>query len=152
MIVDSIKNKERYENIHTNIGTALCFIAEHGQDPELEDGKYELVPGEVIIYVLSKESHFREEAEMEIHRKYMDIHYMICGAERCGVAPLPEETEITYSEETDNGFWKCRDTYNVLIGEGEFYAVWPMEPHCPLCNAGEQKENVRKIICKVKVD
>ena len=76
MIVDSIKNIERYENIHPNISTALHFIAEHEEDPELEDGRYELVPDEVIVYVLSKESHYREEAEMEIHKKFMDIHYM----------------------------------------------------------------------------
>ena len=152
MVVDSIKNIERYENIHPNISTALHFIAEHEEDPELEDGRYELIPDEVIVYVLSKESHYREEAEMEIHKKFMDIHYMICEAERCGIAPLPKESEIDYSDETDNGFWKCEDTYNVRIGKGEFYAVWPMEPHCPLCNAGEQKETVRKIICKVKVD
>ena len=69
MIVDSIKNIERYENIHPNISTALHFIAEHEEDPELEDGRYELIPDEVIVYVLSKESHYREEAEMEIVRQ-----------------------------------------------------------------------------------
>ena len=35
MIVDSIKNIERYENIHPNISTALHFIAEHEEDPEV---------------------------------------------------------------------------------------------------------------------
>lgn len=57
-----------------------------------------------------------------------------------------------YDAEKDNGFWDCVDDYSVLIREGEFYAVWPMEPHCPLCNAEEKTEAVRKIICKVKVD
>lgn len=87
---------------------------------------------------------------MEIHKRFMDIHYIIKGAERCGIAELPPQ--VDYNEETDNGFYDCEDTGSVRIGEGEFYAVWPLEPHCPLCNAGEETETVRKIICKVKVD
>ena len=136
------KNIERYENIHPNISTALILLQNMKKIQNLKMGDMNLFPDEVIVYVLSKESHYREEAEMEIHKKFMDIHYMICEAERCGIAPLPKESEIDYSDETDNGFWKCEDTYNVRIGKGEFYAVWPMEPHCPLCNAGEQKETV----------
>ena len=53
----------------------------------------------------------------------MDIHYIICGAERCGIAPVAEESDIDYNPETDNGFWECKDTYDVMINEGEFYAV-----------------------------
>lgn len=150
MIVDHIKNWKRYQGCGENIAAALRFIEERAQDPALTNGTYELVPGEVIVHVLDKESHARGDAKMEIHKKFMDIHYIITGAERCGVAPLPEE--VAYDEATDNGFWDCADDYSVLIREGEFYAVWPMEPHCPLCNAGEKTEAVRKIICKVKVD
>ena len=152
MIIETINNRKRYQGVHPNIEKALAFIEEHKDDQELEDGVYTVVPDEVIVYVLSKESHARESAKMEIHKKFMDIHYMIDGAERCGIAPLPDISKIDYSDETDNGFWDCKDTYDVLIREGEFYAVWPMEPHCPLCNAEDKKKSVRKIICKVKVD
>ena len=69
---------------------------------------------------------------------------MIDGAERCGMLRFPDISKIDYSDETDNGFWDCKDTYDVLIREGEFYAVWPMEPHCPLCNAEDKKKSVRK--------
>ena len=76
---------------------------------------------------------------------------MIEGAERCFVSELPPMDKIDYSEETDNGFWDCRDTGSVKINEGEFYAVWPLEPHCPLCRAGDQNKMIRKIIAKVKM-
>lgn len=152
MIVDHIKNRSRYEHCHKNIAAALQFIAEHADDPELKDGSYPVIPDEVIVHVLTKETHGRDEAKMEIHKNFMDIHYIIKGAESCAVAPLAPEQDIAYDPNTDNAFWDCKDSYSVVIGEGEFYAVWPMEPHCPLCNTTEAPETIRKIICKVKVD
>lgn len=151
MIVDHIKNRGRYADSHKNIAAALQYIADHADDPELQDGTYPIIPGEVIVHVLTKDTHARGEAKMEIHKNFMDIHYIIKGAERCGIAPLAEESDIDYNPETDNGFWSCEDSYDVMIGEGEFYAVWPMEPHCPLCSAAGRRETIRKIICKVKV-
>lgn len=152
MIADKINNLERYKNCHKNIAAALQYIADHAGDPDLKDGTYTVIPDEVIVHVLTKETHDRKEAKMEIHKRFMDIHYMIRGAERCWMAPLAEEAQIDYDEKTDNGFWDCADNCDVMINEGEFYAVWPMEPHCPLCHAGKQAETIRKIICKVKVD
>ena len=150
MIADHIQNKSRYAGCHKNIVEALDFIAERAGDPALQDGTYPIIPGEVIVHVLSKNTHPRAEAKMEIHKNFMDIHYMISGSERCGIAPLAKE--LDYDPDTDNAFWDCADTGSIVIGEGEFYAVWPLEPHCPLCNAGETVDAVRKIICKVKVD
>ncbi|MDO5405824.1 MAG: YhcH/YjgK/YiaL family protein [Eubacteriales bacterium] len=150
MIVDHIKNYSRYTDCSGNIKKALEFLANEAQNPELEDGTYVLIPDEVIAHVITKDSHNRYDADMEIHKKFMDIHYIIEGGERCGVAPLAED--ISYDENTDNGFYACDDTYDVVIQKGEFYAVWPMEPHCPLCNIGNQQQKVKKVICKVKID
>ncbi len=150
MIIDHIDNSSRYISGNKNIAAALEFIKKHASDPKLQDGQYQVIPGEVIVHVLTRETHDRKDAKMEIHKNFMDIHYMIKGSERCGVASLSEK--IDYDPESDNGFWDCQDDYSIVIGEGEFYAVWPMEPHCPLCNTTEKIENIRKIICKVKID
>lgn len=154
MIYDQICKASRYANTNKNIKTALDFIMEHQNDEKLEDGRYELVPDEVIIHVLSKNTVPADEAEMEIHKKYMDIHYMIEGSERCGITPMTPELErmIPYDPETDNGFFQCDNTFEVTVNPGEFYAVWPMEPHRPLCNAAGKSIPVRKMICKVNVD
>lgn len=151
MIVDHIENIERYKGINDTVLKALNCIKEFAEDPSLEDGKYEVLPGEIILHVITKETHDRSDAKMEIHKNFMDIHYMIKGSESCYVSELPSMEEIDYSEETDNVFWDCHDTGNVRIKEGEFYAVWPLEPHCPLCKAGDENKTVRKIIAKVKV-
>lgn len=152
MVADRLENAGRYVGLHKNITAALNFIQEHEKDIDLQDGTYEVIPGEVIIHVVTKDTHAREEARMELHKKFMDIHYILQGAERCGIASLPEELTVDYDSETDNGFWDCEDSYDVRIGEGEFCMVWPLEPHCPLCYAEGKKETIRKMIGKIKVD
>ena len=151
MIVDKLENKDRYRSCHPNIAAALDYIAEQARNPELKDGTVTLIPDQVIVHVITKESHKREEARMEIHKEFMDIHCILKGAESCSTSPLPPEDQIEYNPETDNGFWDTPDSFCVKVSEGEFYAVWPMEPHCPLCNASAEAETVRKFICKVRV-
>lgn len=150
MIIDNIKNNSRYNSCHINIQKALSFIMEKAEDAALEDGKYVVVTDEVIAYVVSKETKNRQDMKMEIHKNFMDIHYILEGSERCCVSELSQN--ISYDEETDNGFYDIQDTGSILVQKGEFYAVWPMEPHCPLCNPKNKSEKVKKIICKVKVE
>jgi len=118
MIVDKLGNLERYTGCHKNIAAALTYIAEHANDPALEDGCYPIIPDEVIVHVLTKDTRPREAAQMEIHKRFMDIHYMIKGSEACGVAPLGEEIDYnhvahTLSESTGiNSLFT--EPYNVL--------------------------------------
>lgn len=151
MIIDHIQNAARYFGCNENIRAALQFLAENTDPDALQDGAHEIIPNEVIAHVITASTHSRTSADMEIHKEFMDIHYMIDGAERCGVAPLPTE-DIPYDAEKDIGFYPCEDTYDVRIGPNEFYAVWPMEPHRPLCNAEADEAPVRKIVVKVKID
>ncbi len=151
MIKDSISKIHRYDGIDSNIIKTLKLIKEYAYKQELQDGVYEVVKNEIIIHVITKETHKRSEAKMEIHKNFMDIHYMLEGREVCYVGDLPDKYKVDYSEDTDNGFFDCMDTGKITIGDGEFYAVWPMEPHCPLCEDGESTKTVRKIIAKVRV-
>lgn len=149
MLVDHIQNRKRYEGCHKNIAAALEFMARKAGETAPETGTYEVIHGEVIVHVMDKTSHPRGEAKMEIHKNFMDIHFVLEGGERVAIAPLQD---APYDEKTDNAFYDCDDDYLVLLREGEFCAVWPFEPHCPLCDPGKTSRPVRKMVAKVKVD
>ena len=149
MFADRLEHIGRYLNCHPNIAHALRFIQAHGQDEALADGKYVLIPNQVIAHVVSVNTRARETAQMEIHEQFMDIHYILRGEENCAFAPLDPSVQV--DPKTDNGFWDCADTGSIRVQEGEFYAVWPREPHCPLISTGKDAP-IRKIICKVKID
>lgn len=149
MVMDSLQHIDRYTAGSASIAAALHAMAEMAQKPDLADGTYTIIPDEVIVHVLTKQTRPVSEAQMEIHAHFMDIHCMLDGAERCGVAPLAEN--VVVDPQTDNGFYACENAYDVLIGEGEFYMVWPFEPHRPLCNSADTVDTVRKMIAKVRI-
>ncbi|MGB8455742.1 MAG: YhcH/YjgK/YiaL family protein [Anaerocolumna sp.] len=152
MILDQIVNFERYKGVDTNIKKALEFIYSHKDDADMPDGKYEIAADEVNAFVISKDTVDEITADMEIHKKFMDIHYMLKGKEKCCLVNPPEDIdEYSYDDTADITFFKSQRSNYVVIDKGEFYAVWPFEPHKPLCNVNKESEFVKKIICKVKI-
>jgi biofilm protein TabA len=152
MIIDQIVNFERYKDIDINIKKALEFIYSHKDEEDMPDGKHEIIADEVIAFVISKDTVDEVIADMEIHKKFMDIHYMLQGKEKGCFVNLPEDIEsYSYDDAADITFFKSQSVNSVVIDKGEFYAVWPYEPHKPLCNVDKESGFVKKIICKVKV-
>ncbi len=153
MILDQIIYLDRYSAVDDGIKAALEFIHSHKDEAEMPDGKYEIIKDKVTAFVVSKDTVEEAAAEMEIHKKFMDIHYVLKGRETCCLADLPNDIEsCSYNEEADITFFPGATENFITIGSGEFYAVWPYEPHKPLCNPGTESEFVKKIICKVKID
>lgn len=153
MILDKIVNLNRYTKTDNLIKAALEFLYLHKEDTEMADGKYEIIKGEVTAFVVSKDTVDETKTDMEIHKDFMDIHYMLKGRECCYLADLPMDIEsYDYDEKADITFFTCENQNVAAVSKGDFYAVWPYEPHKPLCHFGKQSESVKKIICKVKID
>ena len=148
MIMDQILHAGRYQHVDGNIAKALAFIYEHRDDQNLPDGVYEIVPSQVLAYVVTKETVSAADAKMEIHEKKMDIHYVLEGSEVCGFTTNFGKN-VEYDEQNDIAFSDCPDEISIVVHQGEFYAVWPEEAHRPLVCIDEIPAKVRKIICKV---
>ena len=149
MIYDQIQNAERYYACHPNIEAALRYIRQHRDDPSLEDGKFVIQPDTFIVNVVSGKTRNRGDARMECHERFMDVQYILEGEEICAIAPA--EPSVAVDPESDTGFWDCEDSGCIRVRQGEFYIVWPGEPHCPMVSTGAVAP-IRKIICKVRVD
>ncbi|MDD3174477.1 MAG: YhcH/YjgK/YiaL family protein, partial [Herbinix sp.] len=116
MILDQIVNFDRYKDTNTNIKKALEFIYTHRNDEDMLEGKYEIIADEVIAFVISKDTVNEMDADMEIHKKFMDIHYMLKGKEKCCFVNMPEEIDsFVYDEVADITFFKSHSTNSVLI-------------------------------------
>lgn len=152
MIFDNIKKIALYDKLSENIKMGLDFLESHSQDDSLEAGEYILKEKEVIAYVVEKTTQAQEETNMEYHDCFIDIHYIMKGQEYCGLAPMDYTLKDTdYNEEKDLGFLaEVKDSSGIIARQGDFYIVWPHEPHRPLCTVGEKCEEIKKIILKVK--
>ena len=152
MIIDHFDNALMYGGLGKRISIGLALLNEdsvHNAVP----GKYE-VQGKDIFYIVDEyETKPAEEGRLEIHRKYLDIQYIVSGEECIGVAPLEGLTEETpYDGEKDLAFYKYEPTMsNLHLQQGMFAIFWPNEPHMP-CRSIDKAETVKKIVVKIRME
>ena len=54
----------------------------------LEDGKHEIDGDKMFVNLFHLTSKPKEETHPELHKRYADVQFWICGEELCGVAPF----------------------------------------------------------------
>lgn len=60
----------------------------------LEDGRQEIDGDKMYANLFHLTSKQKEEAHPELHKKYVDVQYWICGEELCGVAPYQRRGQV----------------------------------------------------------
>ena len=151
MILDQLDNALMYGGLGERIMVGLALLNEEGVR-NAAPGKYE-VDGDNLFYNVDEyETKPVEEGRMEIHRKYLDIQYIVSGAEIIGVAPLEGLTEESpYDGEKDLAFYQNEPAMSRLhLKQGMFAIFWPNEPHMP-CRSINNPEKVKKIVVKVQM-
>ena len=85
----------------------------------------------------------------ESHQNYIDIHYVINGKEKIGVAPLSSATVIKkYNSAKDLTFYKAKGKYYVA-DPGLFFIFFPEDAHRPNL-ATEGSLAVKKLVIKIR--
>ena len=66
----------------------------------------------------------------EAHEKYIDVHYIMEGAERIATADVSSLQIMTpFSEERDIGFYQGDESGRYLLKPGEFMVCFPSDAH-----------------------
>jgi len=149
IIVDKLQHAERYYDMHPAFEKAFAFL--RGNDlAELPDGRYE-IDGERLFCIMSKgPGRSRAEAKLEAHRKYIDIQYVIAGAEEMGFKPTAEckLIDTSYDADKDIEFFKDRPDSWTKVPPGSFVIFFPQDAHAPLAGSGE----IHKAVLKIAVE
>ena len=121
-------------------------------------GKYPLDDeGRMILQINEMTTEPKEMRRAEVHRKYVDVQYIIHGRELIGCYPDAGEDEISEDllEPGDIRFYKYRDVPGEIMlpmTEGCYAVFFPEDVHRPCCQMGGEPCEVRKIVLKVRVD
>lgn len=148
MIVDSIKNADKYFSMHPNFAKAFEFIRK--QDLEnMPVGKFEVDGREIHGFVSEKEGATRETTKFESHKNYIDIQICPKGKEEYGWKPLEKCVASIdgYLPEKDAFYYKETAEINFTIEAGEFAIFYPEDVH----SAGVGEGIVKKLVLKVKI-
>ena len=152
MILDILENANQYATIHPGVARALEEMKRFTPE-NYGDGRVEVDGDNVFLLLNNYETHPKSESMAEAHRKYIDVMYMVEGAETIYVKNVDKLKNITceYTEENEAVLADTDDDATaVRLEAGYFVVLFPQDAHSPACNA-DGKRSVKKIIGKVRV-
>lgn len=120
-------------------------------------GKYPVDEDRMILQVNETTTEPKQDRRAEVHRKYIDVQYMVEGREYIGCYPDRGEDKVTEDrlESGDICFYEYRDVPEevmIPMTPGNFAVFFPEDVHRPCCAWDDGPSDVRKIIMKVRVD
>jgi biofilm protein TabA len=159
MILDRIENAHLYAGLNAGLVRRQARFAkafEILKDNTLtkkEDGKYPL-DGEKIYYTIQRyTTNPMGQGNLEAHRKYIDIQFLLSGVELLGYAPLKGLTVAEkYNPQKDIAFFQTpAEITRVKLEPGLFCILFPDDAHLPACRLAGPSE-VRKVVIKVRLN
>ena len=148
MILDKIENSHVYCNMHPLFAKAFDFIRSTDFS-NIELGKH-IIEGEALFAIVM-EYDTQEEADcnVETHKKYIDIQYMIEGAEFVGIATLQDQSPLKpYDEHGDFTFYNVNNLSKIRFTTGQFALFYPDDMHQTMIQV-ERPSQLRKVVLKI---
>lgn len=149
MIVDSLKNCEKYVSCYEGFDKAFAFLKKSVEE-NLPAGRYEIDGDKVFAFIQEYTS--KTDSSFEGHRNYIDIQCILSGVEVMKVADISKmEVSCQYSPEKDIMFFEDNEKASELVLEaGEYGIFFPWDTHKPgLCF--DSPAEVKKVVVKVKM-
>jgi YhcH/YjgK/YiaL family protein len=147
MIIDSLNNVGFYLTFNAAVKEALDFIKTKLSSLS-EERRYEINENMYAVVETSRPKKISEQ-KLEVHRKYIDVQYIIDGYDVIGHKSLANCKEIykDYEEVKDIAFFNDRPDFDVVLNSGSFAVFFPQDAHAPLCG----KTAVKKCIVKIRM-
>lgn len=153
MIVDTLANRHIYQTLNPRITLALEHLASTDFS-QLPVGNYPLDGEEVFVIVNDYHTKEKSTQAFEVHRKYIDVQYVVSGEEEFGYLPLANQVASkAYFEKHDYANFDYAsnqaDAAFIPLKAGMFALFFPGDIHMP--GAGDNATAVRKVVIKVRV-
>lgn len=146
MILDSLENIGKYLALNPNFAKVIEFV-EICDLASLPIGRNEICGDLVYANVVEAMPRSKEEAPIEIHRRYIDVHIPLSGDEVMGYTPIEELPSAEFVEENDAALYPAgmpaRDYFNVK--KGQFVMFFPQDGHAPAITAVPLKKMIIKV-------
>jgi biofilm protein TabA len=146
MILDTIANIDRYAALHQLFPRAFEYIRTTGL-MSLAPGRYPIIGDDLFAIVEHMPGRTRAEAQLEAHRRYIDIQLVLEGVDEMGWKPLSDcrEPVDDYSAERDIQFFRDAPASWIITPPGSFCIFFPEDAHAPLVST----DSIRKVVLKI---
>jgi len=148
MILDCLENAEQYYSLNPGFKKAFEFLKTN--DPRDLEGTIEIDGDRVYAMVIRAEGTGHEGAQLEIHKRYLDIQFCVGGVQEFGWKPARDCAAVTrpFDEGDDYGFFGDEPDTWIPVRPGQFAIFFPEDAHTPKGGKG----SLHKVLVKVAVD
>ncbi|GAB3859389.1 hypothetical protein GCM10028822_35860 [Hymenobacter terrigena] len=151
-VQESIDKVEFAKQYHANKAVwdkAFAYFRDTNLD-QLTPGKYPVDGENVTAAVTENPTKDYDKTNWESHRKYIDMQYVVQGAEKIGVVPIDKATVIKpYDEARDVANYSAEGKL-YEAKPGTIYIFFPQDVHRPNIKVdGVEKD--KKLVLKVRV-
>lgn len=148
MIIDHIRNREKYYCLGENYRIALDYLASVTE--AVASVKQDVILNGDSVYVKVRPMMTKKaaDAQYEAHTRYADIHYLAGGRELIGYADTASMKPGEYNAEKDVVFLEGQGTMLPLT-EGYFMITLADDAHKPAVGWTDEPEKILKLIAKV---
>lgn len=151
MILCRIEDSARYDAIALGVALATRWLREHSGDSfvigSMEIG--DAGAGPVVVKCEEPSMQDRERAQLEAHRRFIDIHVPLKGTEIIGWAPVASLLHQREDYDPDRDIVFFGDSAHSLlhVKVGQIAVFFPEDAHAPNIGLGKH----RKLCIKIPV-
>jgi biofilm protein TabA len=148
MILSALSQSSRYATLHPLFQRAFDYIRDTDL-MALAPGRHTILGEDLFVIAEQAQGKSKEQAQLEAHRKYIDIQLVLEGDEQMGWKPLADclNPLSDYSTDKDIQFFRDAPASWIAVPPDHFCIFFPEDAHAPLVSNGL----VHKIIFKIAV-
>ncbi len=148
MIIDTLENAGRYAVLHPLFTAGFDYLRSF--NPDTADGRHAIDGDKLFALVQTVRTEPAAERRFEAHRRYIDIQYVVSGAEVMEYSTFDDLRPAgAFDVKKDVGFFhEPASATRLLVAAGSFTIFYPHDGHKPCCMAGKP-ETARKVVLKV---
>lgn len=148
MILDGLRNAERYSALITGLAEAFDFLRRPDLD-DLADGRHAIDGERLYAMIVRGNGRPRTDARLEYHRRYLDVQFSVSGTDVIGWRELSTCAEPSgdYDGKTDCGLYADAPDAWIPLPPGMFIILLPSDAHAPMTGDG----TLHKAVVKLRV-
>ncbi len=150
MILDTLENAHLYYGLGPKFIKAFEYLNTTDLS-SLEKGKYEIDGKDIIAIINEYDTVDPSGEKMESHKKYIDVQYIVRGAELIGHDFIMQKSPAkAYDEEADYMLFAEKPSFFSKLEENHFAIFFPSDLHMPNIRINGPAP-VKKVVIKISV-
>ncbi|WP_106530217.1 YhcH/YjgK/YiaL family protein [Chitinophaga niastensis] len=151
MILDTLQNAHLYYRLGIKFIKAFEYLAQT-DFTTVEKGKYEIDGTNIYAIVNEYDTVAAATEQMESHKKYIDVQYIVSGSELIGHDFLQQQVPSkAYDQSADFMLFAEDPVFFSRLEQGMFAIFFPSDLHMPNIMVSTPMQ-VKKVVIKISVE